>query len=590
MNVFNRLLPLFWGLFLLSSVAFAQTNQPSPIRQVFIAPPQDIVKKAAGTRYNFTDAITEIRNGELELASTVEEVYGYILILDDLKKIETELEFPVWGVSPVKELGFYLTKIISRKINIATISDDALDAVLRWSEDENTFSILENLTDQFSQNEFPQEACLIAFKHATLMLDLELKLKAPLMLIGAVETFQRTVFLRLLKTYKLNISVEELTSLLKDLRSVDALMDTLKYFHYETYDLKNPQDYLNVFHFVVAIAKVDAENFPHPLYDFDNSYGEIISTMIVKMLESGLWLERELLKDYKNLLKTKDIETIATQLLNFPVNQYKLEQLIFVADLTQLAIDYNLSANRLVEARDLKLVYQEIMLGLEIQRKNLEGYFEVSMNGMKAYITIIQSNSTNLAANISLSNGYTVDNFPFARFNLETNEIEFSKLERDLTGQTANDDLLNKLSVKIEGNTFVGIYANTENIYKMTGTRFDALDKPETLPFNPSLLPGRYKSQIGDYKVQLNIKEVKSNVYSASLNFTLEGVYTPILAATFEEYTFIKSKNMAYFSDLRVSDDEKIKQLRIYLNADKKLCAQYILSGSKEVKTLVLQK
>lgn len=584
MSSFNRILALFWCLFLFSSWGFAQ------VRQVYIDPPAKILEKAAGTRYNYTDAISEVRNGELELSDSVDEIYGYILILDDLLVIEKSLEFPVWGVSPVKELGAYLTKIVARKIDLYTINDNVLAALLHWSEDENTFTILENQTNKFSQQDYPQEICLAAFKHATLMLDVETKMKAPLMLIGSIETFQRTVFIRLLKTYKLNITISELNGLLRDLRNVEALMDALKYFLYEAYDLKDPQDYLKIFNYVVEVAKINAQNFPQPLYDFDNSYGEIISTMIVKMLESGLWLEHDMLDSYRNLLKTKDIESIATQLMNYPVNQYKAAQLSFVADLAKMAIDYNLAANRIVDARSLKLIYQEIMLGLEIQKKNMEGFFEVDMNGMKSTITILQSNSTNLAANISMNDGYSVDNFAFSRFNPETNEIEFSKLERDMSGQTAGDDLLNKLSLKVEGDSIIGTYGNTENIYKISGKRIALITKPESQPLIPALLPGRYKSQIGNYKVQLNIKELKSGVYNASLNFTIEGVFTPILAATFEEFTYFKDRNVACFSDLRVTDDEKIKQIRVYITPEGKLSAQYILSGSNEIKNLILQR
>lgn len=590
MSIFNRLLPLLWGLFFLTSGALAQINQPTPVRKVFIDPPQKILQKAKGTRYNYSDAISEIRNGELELAATVEEVYGYILILDGLKAIEVSLDFPVWGVSPVKELGFYLTKIVSRKVDLSTISSDVLTSILRWSDDENTFTIIENQTNKFVQQDYPQEICLTVFKHATAMLDLETTLKAPLMLIGAIENFQRTVFLRLLKTYKLTISPEQLYSYLHDLRSVDALMDTLKYFLYVAYDLKDPQDYLKVFNYVVVVAKVNEENFSQPLYDFDNSYGEIISSMIVKMIESGLYLENGNLNDYKKLLKTKDIESISIQLLNFPVNQYKTAQLPFIAELTKMAIEYKISVNHYVDAKNLKLIYQEILLGQEIQKKNMEGFYEVNMDGMKSTLTVLQASSTTLAANLSMSDGYSIDNFAFSRLIPETNEIEFIKVERDMTGTSVSDDLLNKLTLKFEGNTVVGTYGNTENTYKINGKRMTSFEKPENLLLNPADLPGKYKSQIGQYNVQLNIKELKSGVYSATLNFTIEGIATPMLAATFEEYINLSAKNLAYFTDLRVPADEKIKQLRIFINKEGKLTTQYIISGSKEVKTFILQK
>ncbi len=164
---------------------------------------------------------------------TTEECYGYVLILDALKKIETDKGYNLeaLGTSPLKDYAAELTGNTAKFVRVATDDWKALEAYFRWADDDTRGRAAEAQADSLNLAE-DVKALLEWHKRLRETIELLVKLDAKAFARQGFETLQTTTTKKLLGLRK-KLGPDDCRALVKEARTANGLSEILAFLETE---------------------------------------------------------------------------------------------------------------------------------------------------------------------------------------------------------------------------------------------------------------------------------------------------------------------------------------------------------------------
>ena len=164
-----RLVFLIWG-FVLSTSALALS--PSP---------EELLAEARKGRVEFIKVVSDV-SGKVSTIPKKEELFPYLLTLDELSQMETSYGLESLGQSVVKILGFAITNASTKWLRLDTDRADYIELFMKYA-DNNVRSNLAQQQDTYLVYDYPLQDFISLIEKTTRVIQLATTYKADFFVI-----------------------------------------------------------------------------------------------------------------------------------------------------------------------------------------------------------------------------------------------------------------------------------------------------------------------------------------------------------------------------------------------------------------------
>ena len=211
-----RLVFLIWG-FVLSTSALALS--PSP---------EELLAEARKGRVEFIKVVSDV-SGKVSTIPKKEELFPYLLTLDELSQMETSYGLESLGQSVVKILGFAITNASTKWLRLDTDRADYIELFMKYA-DNNVRSNLAQQQDAYLVYDYPLQDFISLIEKTTRVIQLATTYKADFFVILSFEDFQANVVKRTFANIS-NLTDDQIELVISKVTAIAALSEIDAYLH-----------------------------------------------------------------------------------------------------------------------------------------------------------------------------------------------------------------------------------------------------------------------------------------------------------------------------------------------------------------------
>jgi hypothetical protein len=310
---------LFLSIFF-SHHSFTQVPLP-PLRE-----PKELIILAQKGRYDFMDSIYEIRNSSME-RRPIRDNIDYELILPDLKKIEIDLKFPEFGVSPTDELGDYLTSCLATRFQLDDLSLKDMEIFVHFSKEETIFNGIGNQIQYLSQSPKTESEWKSIYEKSGEFIKLvSSKPKVSKLLIDNASSLQGHILSQYLFLFYKDINIDSFLLSITKINHSDNLERIIKFTANEWNKTNDPKLKLKLFRMALVaslqIRKLHDDNAIGSL----QIVGETLLNQIRDLIRFDIEVNESFISESTSFFLQKDWQDLADIITNlkqdemFPVH------------------------------------------------------------------------------------------------------------------------------------------------------------------------------------------------------------------------------------------------------------------------------
>jgi hypothetical protein len=404
--------------FVFINVAFAQVLPP-------LRSPQEILDLAKLGRFQYMDAIYEIRNSDME-SRPVAVNLEYISILPELKEIESALQYPDFGVKPSKDLADYLIKILVNFAHVEEISNTLIPVIVDWAESDLLYTLFDKQQRALSRKRTFDE--WVAFYHKTALFTgmLKKKLFSSLILIQQSEILQGQILSSLLNNHYDNIDITIFNRMLPNVVSMVALENIMHFLDIEFKKTKSPEAVSKLFSVAVLIA--EQMRVLH-----DDSYLDqldVIGDMLALFLMTSVREDAQLNVQYVELASTyftkKTWQDLAAFVSIINMNQVDSHNASTLSIIFKKIKSLNPSWFSSYELIQIESLQAQMSVALIDRKKMPEGLYKISDAKTVQYLWLFYSSEWNLNAQLLSHYGDSISLYARAEYNAVTAKLKLA--------------------------------------------------------------------------------------------------------------------------------------------------------------------
>lgn len=408
---------------MLGLMAFTSLAQTAPVPMPDLRSPEEILVLAAKNRYNFMDAVYEIRNSSMERRPIAENI-SYMMILPQLKEIENTLKYSELGVTPTEELAEYLTGTLSRRAHIEDMSSEEINTFVKWSIFENIYSLIEEQSRHLMSKERTEDQWENYYLKATQLL-LAVK-KAPyvtVMLEDTASTLQGEILIQYFQLFHKTIPVETMIKHISEVESGDTLEKTLKLVGLQWGKTKNPDLKLKFFRLTIATSEKISTIKNDSLFSTMATLGETLLYQVFDLLNYNTTIDLSELERVTPFFNRKDWMDLVNYLVNISPDNIPYGHYATTVYLTEKSLE--LPSNAIYKEDRIKLKSMSRQLAVaNIDAKILkEGLHVVEKGGQQFYLWILYSVPWKIQAQLVNNFGDTLTTFGISEFNIQDKKL-----------------------------------------------------------------------------------------------------------------------------------------------------------------------
>lgn len=215
-----RQIVLVTGLLSLSLVSTSlQAISPSP---------EELVAESRRGRVEMIKVVSDL-TARIPTVPTKEELYPYLLVLDDLVVLETEYGLESMGQSVVKVLGFAVTNAATKWLRLDSDKVEYIEAFMKFA-DNNVRNNFAEQQDQYLINDPSLEVTLNWIEKSAWVIALANAVKADFFVVLSFEDFQASVVKRAFKDIS-RLSDDQIELVISKVSAISALNEIDAYMH-----------------------------------------------------------------------------------------------------------------------------------------------------------------------------------------------------------------------------------------------------------------------------------------------------------------------------------------------------------------------
>lgn len=431
----KMLITITMALFTL--LGFAQDKPLPPLRS-----PEGIIELARKGRFDFMDAIYEVRNSAMERRA-YEENLNYMMILPELAIIEKELQYPEFGVSPTHDLADYLTGSIMKRLQFDKLTEEEVIVFVKWAQQETIYTALEYQSRFIMDYNGDAQGWNRLFIISSTFVDEISKLKGvSLMLEDTAEAFQGQILIQYLNLTYRHAKAEEFIQFVKRLKAAESVEKVLKYLNFEWGNLRDPFLKLKFFKIIIAASEQLRSIRDDRFFTSVATLGEHIAFDLIDLLSYNLKIDKYDLNAALTFLSQKDWAQVTDFLIKLTPDMIPPSHYESIMELTQQAL--NLPTTWIF--KDVKAKLKSINLQLSVGKidhsKLEEGLYKITKGNQTYYLWILYSVPWKIQSHLMTSHGDSVTTFGISEYNIESQKLSLI--------QVTNEGFANDFGTKIE--------------------------------------------------------------------------------------------------------------------------------------------
>jgi hypothetical protein len=404
--------------FVLINVAFAQVLPP-------LRSPQEILDLAKQGRFQYMDAIYEVRNSDME-SRPVTLNLQYISILPQLKEIETSLQYPDFGVKPSKDLADYLIKILVNFAQVEEIPNTLIPVIVDWAESDSLYTLFDKQQRMLSRKRTFDE--WITFYHKTAIFTGLLKKKpfSSLILIQQSEILQGQILSSLLNNHYENIDINIFNRMIPNVVSMVALENIMHFLDIEFKKTKSPEAVTKLFGVAVLIAEQMRVLHDDSYLDQLDVVGDMLALFLMTSIREDALLDIqyvEIASKYFTKKSWQDLATFVSVINMNQVDSHNASTLSLIFKKIKALNPSWFSSDELIKIESL----QAQMSVASVNRKKLpEGLYKISDDKTVQYLWLFYSSDWNLNAQLLSQYGDSISLYARAEYNAVTAKLKLA--------------------------------------------------------------------------------------------------------------------------------------------------------------------
>jgi hypothetical protein len=497
-----KLFLLFY--FFLLNTSLAQVPLP-PLRE-----PSELVTNAQKGRYDFMDSIYEIRNSAME-RRPIQQNIDYQFILPQLKKIELDLKFPEFGVSPTDDLGEFITACLAPRFQLDDLEATDMEIFVKFSKEETLFSAIGNQIQYLNIKPRSEIEWKALFDKSDLLSKLIInKPKVSKLLIDTSYGLQGHILSQYLFLYYKEINLDLFLLSVQQIQTTDNLERILKFTSSEWKKIAEPSLKLKLFKMALTASIQLRTIHDDSSLSVLHIIGETLLAQIKDLIRYELELDQTLLQASTSFFIQRDWQELADILISlkpdemFPVhyNNY-----LFLTNISLGNPQLWLFPEQLKKLKDFS---KKLNLGTIGGSRLSEGYY---LTSDQKYFWLISS--TPWQSEIKLINkwGDLYQSFPIPNFDLTSKQlIYFSK---------TNDGQINTQSShlefdRVDSSSNKAVYRTNHGAIPFTYTLIKNF--PELNLSSPA--SGKYFGLVKKSPINIELSQISYSSWKATLKFS----------------------------------------------------------------------
>ena len=382
------------GLSLFSLNAFAEDLVP---------PPAEILKRARVSRSEFSDIMYELRSAVPDL-ETKEKLEPYLMILEELRIIQLELEFSSMDATLILDVSDKLTAVMESKLNLGEDSEVLLTEFSRWAPEWTRGSFCSNQEAIISRtNDKGQLFKMMDRLSAIIKI---LQVPAPLSnglrpSTDAYANLQARLNQKLIDDHMSDLQLSEYADFLSHVESPLVVTGSFDSFHRSVFVLSDPVQLTKIVNMLVMTRERLGELKVFVSDDVKVRPGAIIGSALIKIIDSGGTLDGALTERAMAIMDPIQLDALGTAMAGVDLFHNDPERFRFVRVIClSLANHYGLFGMTRQQKIAVDLA-NRVGLAIRLNEKNVEGMYEIVIGGRPGWFTLARGDNTELISAIS---------------------------------------------------------------------------------------------------------------------------------------------------------------------------------------------
>lgn len=407
--------------------------------------PEELVTESSRGRLEMIKAVSDL-TAKIPSVPTKDELFPYLLILDELSALETSYGLESMGQSVVKIFGFAVTNASTKWMRIDTDRSDYIEAFMRYA-DNNVRNNLAEQQDQYLINDPPLSVTLNWIEKSAWAISLANAARADFFVVLSFEDFQATVVKRAFKDIS-NLSDENIELIISKVSAIAALNEVDAYMHSIAAAADTVPKVLRSLRFACIFDKSIKAN-PRAPVSLQNAAASSINDALQRLINLRGAVPESEVKDAVQILPPAVVANIANLLVSLSDRLVYRDQVDFLLNLAK-----SLSA-RLGEfgMGQQQVAIDAFASRLQIMKrvyfKNFEGTYGVKFDKLGGgTLTILHTGGGRLAATMAFRDFRTGLEVPYSLFYFEfdadrklfqSTRYPFDNTEGQLPGDNISD-------------------------------------------------------------------------------------------------------------------------------------------------------
>lgn len=407
--------------------------------------PEELIQESSRGRLEMIKAVSDL-SSRIPTIPTKEELFPYLLILDELSALEVEYELESMGQSVVKIFGYAVTNAATKWLRLDSDRTEYIEAFMRYA-DNNVRNNLAEQQDQYLINNPPLDVTINWIDKSAWAISLANAVQADFFVVLAFEDFQATVVKRAFKDIS-NFSDENIELIISKVSAIAALNEVNAYMHSIAADADSVPKVLRSLRFACIFDKSIKSN-PRAPVSLQNASASSINDALQRLINlRGAVPEAEVnaavqilpppvVVNISNLLVTLSDRLVYRDQVDFLLNlAHSLSARLGEFGMGQQQIAIDAFASRL---QIIKRVYF----------RNFEGTYGVTFDRLGVgTLTILHTGGGRIAATMAFRDFATGTEVPYSLFYFEfdpdnntfqSTRHPYSNAEEQLPGDNISD-------------------------------------------------------------------------------------------------------------------------------------------------------
>lgn len=562
--------------------------------------PSETLALARKSRLDYIKAVADVQ-AFVPNMSTSDEIYGYILILDELEKIGQKYQLDTLGGSPLGDLAVLLTRNAIKWVRLDTDSEALQTTFFRWAEDSSRYTVAQ----QQSRFLFPlKEKRDLELWHVAIMrtIDLVTALKAEPYVIQAYDELQGSVVRKLLEL-RSQLTADEKSLLITKTKSVTALQEVLDFLTQEALQSKDIAYVKQTMGWTIALGNNLRSLKQSVPFGLKTAPGHILVDTIAKLLSNEEGPDASLVDEIMVNLAPSQITELSGFILQLYQDRPIPKPLVdFLFEITDRIMKKYVEMGLPEKLKELHKFSNRISMLKGFQDEGAEGTYRVTVGNNTGVLTIANIGSSNFILGLGMLFGDPDGQYEgqgtadFSLFNVTYNFRDASYEASHYAVDSAEYIPPNLQSFfckfrlkKAPGGRFTieGVFANGLGpMWKISGTQIETYPAFDKVPARDQLenVTGVYRGMAGDSDLQLTLTQAGQRI---SGTLSLSGFYANV-HLTFSYFN--RSRNVVYVTSGEL-DSGKWAQLRGQFSDEGRVfTGTFIIGGRGKLSAFTLRK